>query len=778
MPTGHAERIMPALRRVVLAPQRAARSDGELLSAFVSDRDADAFAELVRRHGRMVLGVCRRVLGDATAADDAFQAAFLVLARRAAAVRPREQVGNWLYGVAYRTALKARSVLARRRSREKQVDVMPERTAPPAAPHWDDIRAVIDEELAALPDKLRVPVVLCDLEGRPQREVAKHLNVPPATLATRLAAARRALAERLTRRGVALSGGALAGLLGTHGAAAALPPALAAGTVRAAEAIAAGTAVGTVVSASAVQLSEGMIRMMLLSKLKAAAVAVATALALTTGAGLGLVPAATAYEPAPAPRAGRADAPEAAARPAAPPAIPLAAADDADADDATFLRRLTQSVRGTPPTDVETFFFVADGDDDKRAKVVEWLTDDDEKRAEIAKKLGVPMDKVKVVRVKVAGDDQRTIEVVGVADAALAGKPVVVTGDVIKLNVAGADRLARPLAVPMVAQIDDKTMKEWTARVQLATDKAKAAQAKAAEALLVWQDAKGAELKQYLFAPNGTAQLAAQQLAGQELFYSVALSGDSDAEFLKRVLTDARGSAPTALEVKYFTQDKDPKKREKLIDELLKEPAVQQKLGEAWKKKVLAAQGQYRYLALPQAQEQYRFEFLPAQVKPNAKPPAPPVPPKPGQPNVLVVPKPPVPPAPPKPGEQRVEVVVGGTKVKPGEPLKVTVGELKVATAQSGKFEKLVDELIAAKKGDEAILEALTLAAHGRLPSDVEKALAGAVAQAPNRKAAWVAVAKALAGPARADVIKLRTTVEPSAPPLPPKPPAPPQPPK
>src|SRR5262245_43199710 len=209
MPTGQANRLMPTLRRVVLARQSAARTDGDLLGAFVTTRDAEAFAELVRRHGPMVLGVCRRVVGDHTTADDAFQASFLVLARRAGTVRPREQVGSWLYGVAYRTALKARMVLARRRSREKQVDVMPEPTAPTstATVVWADLQSVIDEELARLPDKLRLPVVLCDLEGRPQREVAKHLQVPPATLATRLASARRTLASRLTRRGVTLSGG-------------------------------------------------------------------------------------------------------------------------------------------------------------------------------------------------------------------------------------------------------------------------------------------------------------------------------------------------------------------------------------------------------------------------------------------------------------------------------------------------------------------------------------------------------------------------------------------
>src|SRR5207253_2765335 len=162
MPTGHANRLLPALRRVVLVRQGADLSDGQLLGAFVADHDPDAFAGLVRRHGPMVLGVCRRVVGDHAAAEDAFQAVFLVLARRAAAVRPREQVGNWLYGVAYRTAIKARAVQARRRSREKQVETMPEPPAPPTTDSWNDLQPLIDEELARLPDKLRLPVVLCD----------------------------------------------------------------------------------------------------------------------------------------------------------------------------------------------------------------------------------------------------------------------------------------------------------------------------------------------------------------------------------------------------------------------------------------------------------------------------------------------------------------------------------------------------------------------------------------------------------------------------------------
>src|SRR5207247_11352285 len=124
-----------------------------------------AFEALVRRHGPMVLGVCRRMLGHAHDAEDAFQATFLVLVRKGASVQPREAVGNWLYGVACRTAQRARAVAARRRSRAKQGDGLPQPTAPtrelPA--DWEPI---LDEELSRLPDKSRLPLVLCLLEGR------------------------------------------------------------------------------------------------------------------------------------------------------------------------------------------------------------------------------------------------------------------------------------------------------------------------------------------------------------------------------------------------------------------------------------------------------------------------------------------------------------------------------------------------------------------------------------------------------------------------------------
>src|SRR6478672_1457481 len=126
MASGQPNGVLQHLRRAMLLREEAGRTDGQLLQDYISRRDEAALAALVRRHGPMVWGVCRRVLGNHHDAEDAFQAAFLVLLRRAASVVPREMVANWLYGVAHQTALKARSTTAKRWAREKQVRVMPE----------------------------------------------------------------------------------------------------------------------------------------------------------------------------------------------------------------------------------------------------------------------------------------------------------------------------------------------------------------------------------------------------------------------------------------------------------------------------------------------------------------------------------------------------------------------------------------------------------------------------------------------------------------------------
>jgi RNA polymerase sigma factor (sigma-70 family) len=278
--------VIDYLRHVVCLPEGADLTDGQLLESFLTSRHEAAFAALLRRHGPMVFRVCRRVLGNSHDAEDAFQATFVVLARKAASIRPREMVGNWLYGVAYRTALDARSAQARRRAIEKQVIDMPHPQQEPEVLS-QELHALIDQALSRLPDKYRLPVVLCELEGRSRKEVARQLHLPEGTLSSRLATARRMLASRLTRGGLTLSSGALAAVLAQQTASAAVPTALVVSTLKAATLVGAGQALtGGVLSAHVTALTNGVLKAMFLTKLKTV-----TAVFLTVtliGAGLGL----------------------------------------------------------------------------------------------------------------------------------------------------------------------------------------------------------------------------------------------------------------------------------------------------------------------------------------------------------------------------------------------------------------------------------------------------------------------------------------------------------
>lgn len=175
-------------------------SDPTLLGRFAAERDEVAFAALVARHGPMVLAVCRRVLGNAPDADDAFQATFLVLVRRATAVRHQDRLAGWLYGVAYRTSVEARRLRAKQVRCETPTGELPE--VPVESPTLDlELPAVIERELAALPNHYRLAVALCDLDGRSRTEAAEALGIPEGTLSSRLNTARRLLAARLTRFG-------------------------------------------------------------------------------------------------------------------------------------------------------------------------------------------------------------------------------------------------------------------------------------------------------------------------------------------------------------------------------------------------------------------------------------------------------------------------------------------------------------------------------------------------------------------------------------------------
>jgi RNA polymerase sigma-70 factor (ECF subfamily) len=192
-------------RRAEVRPASGSPGDADLLRRFAADRCEEAFATLVRRHGPLVLSVCRRVLGDVPDAEDAFQATFLVLARRAGSIADPERLGNWLYGVAARVALKARGSLRRRQAREKQVR-LPDASPNPAPPSTDDdSAAVLREELGRLPEKYRAAVGLCYLEGKSNAETAGLLRWPIGTVKGRLARARELLRSRLAGRGLGVT---------------------------------------------------------------------------------------------------------------------------------------------------------------------------------------------------------------------------------------------------------------------------------------------------------------------------------------------------------------------------------------------------------------------------------------------------------------------------------------------------------------------------------------------------------------------------------------------
>src|SRR5438270_12777427 len=262
MPTGPLSVVIHHLP-TDLGPNGDGVTDEELLTRFVRSRAGDALAALVRRHAPMVWGVCGRLLNRHDA-EDAFQATFLVLLRKAADV-PRQAVANWLYGVARRTAVRVRATAAKRGRREAQVVNMPEPTV--AEVRDTDGHSVLDEELSRLPDHYRGVIVLCALEGMTRKEAARQLAIPEGSVASRLARARAMLAKRLTRRGVVFSGGSVAAVLSAMSASGSAPPALVASTIKAVTLVAAGQAAATgVISAEVAALTEGVINAMSIAK--------------------------------------------------------------------------------------------------------------------------------------------------------------------------------------------------------------------------------------------------------------------------------------------------------------------------------------------------------------------------------------------------------------------------------------------------------------------------------------------------------------------------------
>ncbi|HEX3147575.1 MAG TPA: sigma-70 family RNA polymerase sigma factor [Gemmataceae bacterium] len=696
MPTNSAvNRLLPHLRRVALAGATET-GDGQLLGTFVASRDEASFATIVRRHGPMVLGVCRRVIGDQHLAEDAFQATFLVLARRAAVVRPRHLVGHWLYGVAYRTALKARGLALRRKAKEKQVDAMPQ---PPVSPEeaWTDLQAVLDVELARLPDKYRIPVVLCDLGGRPQREVARELRVPPATLANRLAAARRVLAKRLTSRGVVLNAGAITAALGWHAATSAVPPALAMSTVKAACAAAAGATVA--LPPPVVQLSEGVLRMFVLNKLKTVATGIVTCLAVLTGIGLMAGPALKAApedQPVKLPTA-KTDA--------TPPSDP----QKPPPDDLVYLRRISLDLRGTLPSTIEAHYFVADTDPKKRNKIVEWMLPGHANQMVSstctschAAPFGPPaLSQIPYLN-RLFKNSPSAVDQPGTIDSYIA--TLLFEGDG-KKDKAWRPAVLEPFVIQQLnTELANSNIAAAQAELKLAEDEARknpksgqqlieqarahlaAARATAdlaeKHAVIERERADLNAIKswyQKLAEANSTEDGATKRLAN---LYRFREKLPTDAEFIRRLSLDVRGVPPSTVETKYFEADKDPQKREKLlklmassktpttaaeklVQELVADPEIQKRWAELLQQRIYAEQ-------LRQAHEAW-------------------------------------------------------------------------AKKPQDRLENLLDDMLAKDKSSEQMLNALCLATLARYPTDTERSviLDGMKAQ-PNRRAAWLVVLNAL----------------------------------
>ena len=282
--------VLRHLRRLAGTAGSSGVTDGQLLERFVTQHDEAAFELLVRRHERMVWGVCRRLLANPHDTEDAFQATFVVLVRKAATVAQRESVACWLHQVAYRVALRACANRARVAAHEQLgMDLMSA-----ADPHdgraegdWSDLRPLLDQEIDRLPEKYRAPVVLCYLEGKSYEEAAQQLGCPKGTLSIRLTRARELLRVRLARRGLTLTSAVLATAIIQQAISGPAPAALIASTLQSVALLAVqGASSAPGVSVQVATLADGLLRAMFLSQAKLVLTGLLTLTVLTLGAGV------------------------------------------------------------------------------------------------------------------------------------------------------------------------------------------------------------------------------------------------------------------------------------------------------------------------------------------------------------------------------------------------------------------------------------------------------------------------------------------------------------
>jgi RNA polymerase sigma factor (sigma-70 family) len=294
MATANMSNFLRCLTRGMAAEIVRDQSDRQLVEWLVAGRDEAIFEVIVRRHGPMVYRVCWRVLQHEQDTEDAFQATFLILARQLHSLRRHASLASWLHGVARRVALKAGVQAAARRRHEQKAAT---EKFPPEEVPWRELRDVLDAELEHLPEKWRLPLILCYLEGNTQDEAAEQLGWSQRTLRRRLMEAKAALGRRLTGRGVPWSAALSAVLVSQCVATGALVPSLVHSTAEAAASLATGQAVRTIgLSANIAALTEGVLKTMVVSKIKMATAALVLMTALAVGAG-GLLYQTQAVEP-------------------------------------------------------------------------------------------------------------------------------------------------------------------------------------------------------------------------------------------------------------------------------------------------------------------------------------------------------------------------------------------------------------------------------------------------------------------------------------------------
>ncbi len=341
---------MQTLRKVATLHAYRSLPDGELLERFIDAHDEAAFTVLIEKHGPMVLGVCRRALTSLHDAEDACQATFLVLSRKAATVSKKASLGSWLHGVAGRVSANLKREQGRRRSRERMRDSAPSKD-PANEVLWSEVQAVLDEELQLLPDRYRAPLVLCYLECLTRDEAATQLGVSPGSLHGLLERGRDLLRKRLVKRGLALSAVLSAVALGGS-LARALSPTFVLSSSRAAALLAAGKPLPEgAVAAQVLTLTQEVVKNMFITKLKLGAAAFVCVVATLVGGGFTTQGFAQDKQPL---------------------GVEIRKTKSKDAEsDKEFLVRVSKDLRGVEPSPAELHFFLANKDANKRTKAVD-----------------------------------------------------------------------------------------------------------------------------------------------------------------------------------------------------------------------------------------------------------------------------------------------------------------------------------------------------------------------------------------------------------------------